>query len=232
MLNKYRVIALDLKVALIKRARTHPGAVAEGIAGVSGQAVADGSLPAGVVVSGHADGVVAARVGVAEVLLGEGAAADERVAGHVARAAADGRQAAQVTVGPDAAGSVAGVLADAVEAGRSSGRAVRVAVALRPALRVRAADVALGALAHRPVVGHRAAGGAGAALPAGRHALEVAAHVPAAAVAVALALVPAPAQRVAQVAVQAGAGGDSVDDLALGVDSARTRVALFLWGEK
>jgi len=180
---------------------THPAAVAQRIAGVTGQAVADGSLPPRVVVAGHADGVGAARIGVAEVLLGEGSAADERVPGHVPRTAADGRQAAQVAVGANAAGSLAGVLADAVEAGRSSGRTVHIPVALWTALRVRTADITLGTLADRPMIAHRPAGGASATLSAGRHALEVAAHVPAVAVAVMVALMAASAQGVAHVAV-------------------------------
>lgn len=171
---------------------------------MAGQAVADGPLAAGVVVSGHADGVGAARIGVAKVLLGEGTAAHEGIAGHVAGAAADGCEAAQVAVGADAAGTLAGVLADAVEAGGSPGRAVGIAIALRSALRVRAANVALGALADSPVIADRSAGGASAALPACRHALEVAgAHVPAAAVAIVIALVATAAQRIAHIAVNA-----------------------------
>lgn len=206
--------------------------MAQRIAGVSRQAVAHRPLPSCIIVARHTDGIGAARIRVAEVLLGEGSAADKGIAGHVARTAADGRQAAQVAVGSNAAGALAGVLADAVEAGGPSGRTVRVAVAFRPALGVRTADVALGALADRPVVGHGAAGGTGAALTARGHALEVAAHVPAAAVAVVLALVPAAAERVAQVAVHTGAGGHAVDDLALGVDAARAGVALLLCGGK
>lgn len=72
---------------------------------------------------------------------GERAAADERVAGHVTRAAADWGQSSEVAVGADAAGAVARVLAYAVEAGGPSRRAVAVAVALSAALGVRGSQV-------------------------------------------------------------------------------------------
>lgn len=136
----------------------------ERIAGVARQAVADRSLASGVVVAGHTDGIGAARIRLAEILLGEGATAHEGIAGHVARAAADGRQAAQIAIGTNAAGAVAGVLADAIKTGRPASRAVRITIAFRSAFRIRATNIALGAFAHGPVIRYRLAIGADAAL--------------------------------------------------------------------
>lgn len=195
---------------------------------MTGQAVADGSLPSCVVVAGHTDGIRAAGIWFAEILLGEGTTAHEGIAGHVARATADGCQTTQIAIGSNATGSVTGVLADAIEAGGSPSRAIYITVTLRPALRVSAANVALGALTHCTVIGHCLATGPSAALAACWDALVVAAHVTATAVAIVLALVPAAAQRIAQIAVQAGAGRHAVDNLALGVDAAWAGMALFL----
>lgn len=195
---------------------------------MTGQAVADGSLPSCVIVTGHTDGIRAAGIWFAEILLGEGATAHEGIASHVARATADGCQTAQIAIGSNAAGTLTGVLADAIEAGRAPSRAIYITVTLRPAFRVRAANVALGALTHCPVIGHCLAAGPSAALAACWDALVVAAHVTATTVAIVLALVPAAAQRIAQIAVQTGAGWHAVDNLALGVDAAWAGMALFL----
>lgn len=200
----------------------------EWISSVARQAIADGSLASGIIVAGHTYGIGAARIRLAQILLGEGATAHERITGHVAWATADGRQAAQITIGTNAAGAIACILADAIEAGRPARRAIRITITLRPALCVRTANIALGALTQRPMIGHRLAAGSDAALSAGWHTLVVAAHIPAAAVAVVLALVATAAQRIAQKAMQAGTGGHSINNLAFGVNAARARMTLFL----
>lgn len=195
---------------------------------MTGQAVADGSLASRVIVAGHTDGIRAAGIRFAEILLGKGATAHEGIASHVARATADGCQTAQIAIGSNAAGSLAGVFADAIEACGSSSWAIYVTITLRPTFRVSAANVPLGAITHCTVIGHCLATGPSAALAACWDALVVAAHVTATTVAIVLALVPAAAQRIAQIAVQAGACWHAVDNLALGVDAAWAGMALFL----
>lgn len=108
-----RAMVRALAVALAFAAN----AMAQRIAGVAGQAGAHGPLFAGVIVAGNALRIRAAWIGSAQVLFGEWAAADERIAGLVARATADGRQAAQIAVGASAARSHAWILALAVDAG-------------------------------------------------------------------------------------------------------------------
>lgn len=201
------------------------------IAGVARQTIADGSLASGVVVTGHTNGIGAAWIRLTQILLGEGAAAHKGIAGHVPRAAADGCQAAQIAIGAHAAGAIASVLANAIEACRSASRTIRIAITFRPAFRIRTTNIALGAFAQCPMIRHRLAVGANATLATRWHTLEIAAHVTAAAVTVSLALMATAAQRIAQVAMHAGAGGHSINNLTFGVNAARARMALFLCKE-
>lgn len=154
--------------------------------------------------------------------------ADERIAGHVARTAADRRQTAQIAIRTDAALAVARILADAVEAGRPTGRTVAITVAFRFARRERAADVAFGAFADGAMVLDANALGAVAALRARRRAAEVLAALLAAALVIGFALVATAGQRAAGEAGQTRTGGHVVDDFAAGVLAARRWVALFL----
>lgn len=64
-------------------------AVAEGVAGVSRKASANGTFFAGVIVTGNALSIGSTRVWTAQIFLGEWTATDEGITGHVTRAATD-----------------------------------------------------------------------------------------------------------------------------------------------
>lgn len=200
----------------------------ERISGVTRQAIADGSLASSIIVTGHTNGIGAAWIGLAEIRLGEGATTDEGITGHVTGTTANWRQAAQIAIGTNATGAITSILTYAIKAGRSSRWAIRVTITLRPTLCIRTANISLGAFTNRPMIRHRLTVGANAALSTGWDTLIVAAHVPTATVAVVLALMATAAQRVAQIAVDTGAGWHSVNNLTLGINAARTRMALFL----
>lgn len=178
-----------------------PRAVRQRIARIARQTIADRSLTSSIVMAGDAECICAARIWLAEILLREWATAHKRIAGHVAWAAADRRQTAQIAVGTNAACAITCVLADAVETSRTIGRAVGVAIALGTTFGVRRANVALWAFANGAMSSDCVAGGAYAALLASGHALEVAAGVACAAIAIVLAFVSTAAQWIASEAM-------------------------------
>lgn len=205
-------------------------ATGQRISDVARMARADWTFVVGTIVAWFAPGIGSARIGFAQITFLERPAADERIAGHVLGARADGRQSSEPAVGPDAADVVAGILADAVEAGRSAGRAVDVPVAFRLAAHGRVAEVVLGALADRPVV-HDVALCVRAALGAGVLTSEFDTSRSRAAFVVGFAFVPASRQRLAVIARLAFASGRTVYDLAKGVGAARAGMAQFRWIE-
>lgn len=185
-------------------------AVRQWIAGVAWQAVADWSLTSCIVMTGDAERICAARIWFAEILLRERTTAHKRIAGHVAWAAADRCQTAQITVSAHTACAITCVLADAIEAGRTIGWTIGVAIALGTTLGVRRADVTLGAFADGTVTSDCVAGGADAALLASGHTLVVAAGIACAAVAVVFALVTTAAKWIASEAMYTRTGGHAI----------------------
>lgn len=194
-----------------------PHAVRKGISGVSRRAGTDRSFLVATIVARRADGIRSARVRIAQVLLRERPAANERIAGHVPRAAAHRSHTAQVTVRTDTARTLARVLADSVDARGTTRRTVPITVTLRPTLGERTADVALRTLAHGPMVGNAGTGCPLAALVTSADTLELAAELVRDAFRIRFALVPATRKWRTDVTRKAGAGWNAVNYVAFGV---------------
>lgn len=202
-----------------------PYTAGQSVTGVTGRARAYRPFLVATIVPRRTDGIRSARIRIAQILLGKRTAADERIAGHIPRAATNRRQTTQITVRTDATCALARVLADAVDASRPPGWAVPVTETFRPTLRVRTTDVTLRALANGPVAVNACAGCPLTALVTAVDALELAAVLVGATLHIRFALVPAARQRRTDVSRQTGTGRYAVDNAAFGIRTARTGTA-------
>lgn len=157
--------------------------------------------------------------------LGERTTANERITGHVTRTTAHRRQTAQITIGSGAASTVARILADAIETGRSPGRTITVAIAFGPTFRVRTANVSFGTFADGSMVLDACTLGTGSALATRRCAPEIFAHFLGATFTVRFAFVSTAAQRTAGETGQTRARRHLIDHFAFGILAARCRMA-------
>lgn len=167
----------------------YPHTRTQGVSCVSRGAGTDGSFLVATIVSRRTDGIRTTRVRVAQILLCKWPAADERITGHITRTAANRCQSAQITVRPNTAGSVAGILADTIDARGTSSRTIPITEALRTALAKRTTDVPLWTFANCSVASNAGTGGTLAALITPIHTFELAAVLSAAALDIRFALV-------------------------------------------
>lgn len=123
LLSGARVLASEIDARLVIRALAVGETLsslttAQRVANVTGRTGAHRPLLPGAVVARSADRVRAAWIRLAQIACFEQSTADERIAGHVPRAATDRSYVAQIAVRVDAAYSGAGVHAFLVKAGR------------------------------------------------------------------------------------------------------------------